>query len=85
MLLAGFVFEAMLWGFPLSFGVFQDYYSQLPEFKDSAFVSTIGTVASGMAYLTAPVMIFVVKKYARYRKAMIWCGCKAVQLCRRRN
>lgn len=76
LLFAGFVFEALLWGFPLSFGVFVEYYSQLPEFKDSAFVSTIGTIASGMAYLAAPLMIFVVKRYARYRKAMIWGGCR---------
>lgn len=74
LLLAAFVFEALLWGFPLSFGVFQEYYSQLPEFKDSPYISVIGTVASGMSYMAAPISIPIVKRYSRYRKYMIWFG-----------
>ena len=75
LLCAAFVFESLLWGFPLSFGVFQNYYSQLPEFKDSPYISVIGTVASGMSYMAAPVMIYVTKRYSKYRKLMIWIGC----------
>ncbi|OQO11351.1 hypothetical protein B0A48_05607 [Cryoendolithus antarcticus] len=73
-LIVAFVFEALLWGFPLSFGVFQQYYSRLPEFQDSAFISVIGTLASGLSYLAAPVMISVVRRFARYRELMIWVG-----------
>lgn len=74
LLLAAFVFEALLWGFPLSFGVFQEYYSQQPEFKDSPYISVIGTVASGMSYMAAPIIIPIVKRYSRYRRYMIWFG-----------
>nr|OQO30280.1 hypothetical protein B0A51_03106 [Rachicladosporium sp. CCFEE 5018] len=80
-LIVAFVFEALLWGFPLSFGVFQQYYSQLPEFQDSAFISVIGTVASGLSYLAAPVMISVVRRFARYRKLMIWVGLSIRAIC----
>ncbi|KAK6406550.1 hypothetical protein LTR95_018652 [Oleoguttula sp. CCFEE 5521] len=73
-LIVAFVFEALLWGFPLSFGVFQNYYSQIPEFQDSAYISVIGTVASGLSYLAAPVMVSMVRRYAKYRQTMIWVG-----------
>jgi len=75
LLCAAFVFEALLWGFPLSFGVFQNYYSRLPEFKDSPFISVIGTVASGMSYMAAPVMINIIKRFKKYRRTMIYIGC----------
>lgn len=74
LLLAAFVFEALLWGFPLSFGVFQQYYSEQPEFKDSPYISVIGTVASGLSYMAAPVIIPIVKRYSRYRRQMILVG-----------
>ncbi|KAI5357336.1 putative major facilitator superfamily, MFS transporter superfamily [Septoria linicola] len=74
LLLVAFVFEALLWGFPLSFGVFQEYYSQLPEFEASPYISIIGTVASGMSYMAAPFIIPVVKRYSKYRRHMIWLG-----------
>ncbi|EXJ74989.1 uncharacterized protein A1O5_01685 [Cladophialophora psammophila CBS 110553] len=57
LLLSAFVFEALLWGLPLSFGVFQNYYTQLPQFKDDPYVSVIGIVASGLTYMAAPIII----------------------------
>ncbi|KAH6714704.1 major facilitator superfamily domain-containing protein [Leptodontidium sp. MPI-SDFR-AT-0119] len=69
-----FVFEALLWGFPLSFGVFQNYYSQQPQFANNPFISTIGTVASGISYLGAPLIIPVIKRYSKYQRRMIWIG-----------
>jgi hypothetical protein len=62
-------------GFPLCFGVFQAYYSTLPEFKDSPYIAVVGTIASGMSYLAAPVMIPLIKRFSRYRYLMIWIGC----------
>lgn len=70
------MFEALLWGFPLSFGVFQNYYSRLPEFENSPYISVIGTVASGMSYMAAPVMITIIKRLKRHRKTMIYVGCR---------
>jgi len=74
LLLAAFVFEALLWGFPLSFGVFQDYYSRLPEFKGSRYTSVIGTTASGIAYLGAPLITPQVRRWSKYRRQMILAG-----------
>lgn len=74
LLCAAFVFEALLWGFPLSFGVFQNYYSRQHEFQDSPYISVIGTVASGMSYMAAPIMIAVIKRFKRYRRLMIYVG-----------
>jgi hypothetical protein len=74
LLLVAFVFEALLWGFPLSFGVFQDYYSKLPEFKNSRYISVVGTTASGISYLGAPIAIPLVRRWSNYRTRMILIG-----------
>ncbi|POS71618.1 hypothetical protein DHEL01_v209984 [Diaporthe helianthi] len=77
LLCAAFVFEAMLWGFPLSFGVFQEYYSKTPEFSDNRYISIVGTIASGFGYLGAPVIMPLVQRYQRWQREMIWVGCVA--------
>lgn len=74
MLLAAFIFEALFWGFPLSFGVFQNYYSQLPKFQDDPFIAVVGTTASGISYMAAPFVIPVIRRYNKYRLHMIWSG-----------
>ncbi|KAF2022596.1 MFS general substrate transporter [Setomelanomma holmii] len=56
LLITAFAFEALLWGFPLSFGIFQEYYSRIPEFKDNAYISVVGTSASGISYIGAPIV-----------------------------
>ncbi|KAJ4335570.1 hypothetical protein N0V95_008866 [Ascochyta clinopodiicola] len=74
LLLAAFVFESLLWGFPLSFGVFQEHYSQLSEFKDSPYISIVGTTASGISYLGAPFIIPFIQRWRKYRTHMILVG-----------
>ncbi|OQE38559.1 hypothetical protein PENCOP_c008G05011 [Penicillium coprophilum] len=69
-----FVFEALLWGFPLSFGVFQNYYSELPEFAGNPYISVVGTVASGISYLGAPFTAPFIKRFQKYQRQMIWIG-----------
>ena len=61
-------------GFPLSFGVFQSYYSQLPQFRRSPFITYVGTIATGIPYLGAPLMVPLVKRYPKYQRPMIWLG-----------
>ena len=78
LLLTAFIFEALLWGFPLSFGVFQDYYSHLPAFKGDPYIAVVGTVASGWAYLGAPLIVPIVRRYSRYRRQLIYIGCKSL-------
>lgn len=99
LLLAAFVFEALLWGrhisplltqyqhllidpigFPLSFGVFQDFYSQLPQFKKERYIPVVGTSASGISYLAAPIAIPLTKRFSKYRRHMIFVGCENPRL-----
>jgi len=44
-LAACFIVEALVWGFPFSFGVFQDYYSTHEPFAGSPNIAIIGTCA----------------------------------------
>lgn len=59
----------------MSFGVFQNYYSRLPQYANQPYVSVIGTVASGISYMGAPLIIPLLKRLARHRTAIIWVGC----------
>jgi hypothetical protein len=43
-LLACFLLEAMIWGFPASFGVFQEYYAA-NDFAGSGNIAVVGTCA----------------------------------------
>jgi hypothetical protein len=74
LLLSAFVFESLLWGFPLSFGVFQEYYTSIPEFRNSRYISIVGTTASGISYLGAPLVIPFIRRWSRYRTQMILIG-----------
>lgn len=62
-------------GFPLSFGVFQNYYSHVPEFAGNRYISVVGTVASGLGYLGAPVIMPYVQSHQHRRRQMILVGC----------
>ena len=61
-------------GFPLSYGVFQDYYSEHEPFRGSKNISVVGTVATGISYLGAPLISPFVKRFHRYQRHMIWIG-----------
>ncbi|TDZ14641.1 Aspyridones efflux protein apdF [Colletotrichum orbiculare MAFF 240422] len=74
LLLTAFVFEALLWGFPLSFGVFQEYYSKQPAFASNRYIPVVGSVASGISYLGAPAVTPLIKRFQRYQGLMIWVG-----------
>ncbi|KAE9379484.1 MFS general substrate transporter [Stipitochalara longipes BDJ] len=74
-LITAFVFEAVLWGFPISFGVFEEYYSTIPEFKGSSSkIALIGTLAQGLSYLGAPFSATIAKRFPRYQRQQIWLG-----------
>ncbi|KAJ6445333.1 MFS general substrate transporter [Purpureocillium lavendulum] len=74
-LIAGFIFEALFWGFPMCFGVFQNYYSHLPEFKsDITKIPMVGTLAQGLVLLGSPFSAFLAKRFPRYRKLQICVG-----------
>ncbi|KAH8597746.1 major facilitator superfamily domain-containing protein [Bisporella sp. PMI_857] len=74
LLLAAFVFEALLWGFPISFGVFQNYYSELPKFKNDPKIALIGTIAQGSVYLGAPLAATAARRFPKYQRIQIYVG-----------
>ncbi|VUC26994.1 unnamed protein product [Clonostachys rosea] len=75
-LIAGFVFEALFWGFPMCYGVFQNYYTtQVPEFQnDKDKVALIGALAQGLYYLGAPLSAVATKRFPKYQRQQIWLG-----------
>lgn len=52
-LAASFTMEALIWGWPFSFGLFQEYYTRFPQFSESRNIAVIGTCAmvSGTAMM----------------------------------
>ncbi|KAF7918149.1 uncharacterized protein EAE97_011920 [Botrytis byssoidea] len=75
LLIAAFVFEAILWGFPISFGVFQDYYFTLPQFATSkSQIALIGTISQGLCYLGAPLSASLTKRFPKHQTHQIWFG-----------
>ncbi|KAH6615112.1 major facilitator superfamily domain-containing protein [Boeremia exigua] len=53
-LLSAFVLEILVWGFPFSFGIFQEHYSAHAPFAGSRNIAIIGTCALGLMYLSSP-------------------------------
>lgn len=64
-------------GFPLSYGVFQQYYSTVPEFAGNKYVGVVGTIASGLGYLGAPIVMPFIQRNERWVRPMVWVGCKS--------
>ncbi|GFP58437.1 MFS-type transporter pynF [Trichoderma asperellum] len=62
-LAACFMMEVMVWGFPFAFGIFQDYYRTHEPFKGSSKTAIIGTCATGIMYLDAPLVIALARLY----------------------
>ncbi|KAG7007423.1 hypothetical protein G7Y79_00010g029240 [Physcia stellaris] len=73
-LFAAFMMEAIQWGFALSYGVFQNYYSVNEPFQGNRNIPVIGTLATGMFYLGAPVMTPLIRRWPQWQKQMIWIG-----------
>ncbi|KAH7011266.1 major facilitator superfamily domain-containing protein [Ilyonectria destructans] len=64
-LAACFTVEALTWGFPFAFGVFQDYYSTHEPFAGSSQIAVIGTCAMGIMYLGLPFVMLVQRLYPK--------------------
>ncbi|KAK3494904.1 major facilitator superfamily domain-containing protein [Neurospora hispaniola] len=67
-LAACFVVEALVWGFPYSFGVFQDYYSIHPPFSSSSNLAVIGTCAMGIMYIDTPLIMSFFRRFPRFAR-----------------
>ncbi|KAM0509601.1 hypothetical protein D7B24_001912 [Verticillium nonalfalfae] len=74
-LFGAFVIEALLWGFPLSYGVFQEYYAKHPNFEDEHDkIAVVGTLATSIYFLGAPLVTPLVKRFQHWQRHMIICG-----------
>lgn len=68
-LAACFVVEGLVWGFPYSFGIFQDYYTTHPPFSYSpSNLAVIGTCAMGIMYLDIPLIMAFFRHFPRFAR-----------------
>ncbi|KAL4916273.1 major facilitator superfamily domain-containing protein [Aspergillus aurantiobrunneus] len=63
-LVGAFFLEMAVWGFPFSFGVFQDYYTTTEPFaQDGSRVSLVGSCSMGILYLASPFSLFILQRW----------------------
>ncbi|KAL1606018.1 hypothetical protein SLS59_003142 [Nothophoma quercina] len=58
--------EAMIWGFPATYGVFQEYYSS-NDFAGSSNLAIVGACAMGIMYMDLTIWFMILKCYPRIR------------------
>ncbi|KIX98653.1 uncharacterized protein Z520_05954 [Fonsecaea multimorphosa CBS 102226] len=76
-----FCIEMLLWGFPFSFGVLQDYYSTHPPISRQATgISAIGTTCSGILYLGAPLVFLTFQRWPMFLRRSLFVGLPIVVL-----
>lgn len=78
-----FIIESLVWGFPASFGIFQEYYTSHPPFADhSSGIAAIGTTSLGIIYLSGPLMFGGLAYWPHLRKHATYAGllCMTVSL-----
>ncbi|THW31083.1 putative MFS monocarboxylate transporter [Aureobasidium pullulans] len=74
-LVSCFFIEALTWGFPFAYGVFQDHYSRLPEFEgNNSLLPAIGTTTTGIMYFGAPIVYSVCRRWPHFRKMSVIAG-----------
>lgn len=66
--------DKCLLGVTLGFGVFQNYYTRLPQFKDDPNIAVIGTVSTSIQFLGAPLSMLLVQALHYWQKHMIVAG-----------
>ncbi|KAF2469690.1 MFS general substrate transporter [Lindgomyces ingoldianus] len=67
-LLACFMLEALIWGFPASYGVFQEYYSTHEPFAGSNNIAVVGACAMGIMYMDITIMFALLKYFPKLRR-----------------
>ncbi|KAG5755721.1 hypothetical protein H9Q70_001617 [Fusarium xylarioides] len=64
--------QAPIWGYSVSFGIFQEYYTAHANLKASpSAIASIGASQTGIMYLMMPVAFIALNRFPRLRK---WCG-----------
>ncbi|KAJ5537804.1 hypothetical protein N7494_007283 [Penicillium frequentans] len=78
-LAACFVMEALVWGFAFTYGVFQEYYNSIPEFKNNGNIAVVGTCAMGIMYLDLPFVFAAYRQWPKYQR--LGCGAGVLLMC----
>ncbi|KAF2434651.1 MFS general substrate transporter [Tothia fuscella] len=73
-MVSAFLIEALLWGFPMSFGIFAAYYKDHENFRNDRYIPVIGTLTTGIAFLGAPIVVPIAARYHSKQRQMIWAG-----------
>ncbi|CZR59257.1 related to monocarboxylate transporter 2 [Phialocephala subalpina] len=74
-LMAGFMIEALVWGLPFSFGVFQEYYSTHEPFSsDASGIAVVGTTATGIMYMIGLALFPAYKAWPHFASITKWAG-----------
>ncbi|CAA9961803.1 hypothetical protein PTMSG1_05180 [Pyrenophora teres f. maculata] len=63
-----FLLEAMIWGFPSCYGVFQEYYATSNEFSGQSNIAVVGACAMGIMYMDITLWFVVLKYFPRFRR-----------------
>ncbi|KAI3605272.1 hypothetical protein WG66_013102 [Moniliophthora roreri] len=75
---AAFFIEAIVWGFPNSFGVFLEAYLQDPSYTSQRNPNTIlpliGPLSSGIIYCSGPFINLFISRFPFYRRSIMWLG-----------
>lgn len=75
LLAACFGLEALVWGFPFSYGIFQDYYASEGLFTESSDgIAAIGTTATGLMYFAAPFVAVAGQRWPLWRRPVMCAG-----------
>lgn len=70
-----FVLEALVWGFPFAFGIFQAYYrTHQPFSEEPSGIAAISTTASGLMFLSSPLVAVIIQRYPRIRRPASFVG-----------
>ncbi|KAJ5754615.1 monocarboxylate transporter [Penicillium manginii] len=70
------IIQLPIWGFAMSYGIFQEYYSENWTFEgDRRITGIIGTTANGVMYLSMPFLFALfTRRWARWRQTAALTG-----------
>lgn len=73
-LFAAFCIELLLWGFPNTFGVFQNYYTVHPPLEGNKNIPWIGVLSTGVFFIGSPFSSYLSRRYPRFWTVSIIAG-----------
>jgi MFS family permease len=71
-LAGGFLSNFLIWGFALSFGILQEFYTSHEPFASQGGIAAIGTTSTGVMYLTMPLFLWGFQRWPQARKWSLW-------------